>query len=63
MKCCRKKSTFSFGLSRKVNNNAPQANRSVNFNTFFHTSHFKIFSYIIKPNHIMMKKKPGKIFK
>ena len=26
-----------FGLSQKVNNNAPQPKRSVNFNTFSHT--------------------------
>ena len=37
MKFCLKKSTFSFGLSQKVNNNAPQAKQCVNFNTFCHT--------------------------
>ena len=37
MKFCFEKSTFSFGLSQKVNNNAPQAKRSVNFNTFYRT--------------------------
>ena len=58
MKFCLKKSTFSFGLSQNVNNNAPQAKRSVNFNTFCHTSHLKIFSYIIKPASYREEKTP-----
>ena len=37
MKFCLEKSTFSFGLSQKVNNSAPQPKRSVNFNRFSHT--------------------------
>ena len=36
-------STFTFGLSQKVNNNAPQPKRFMNFNRFSHT--FITFHY------------------
>ena len=37
MKFCLEKSTFSFGLSQKVNNNTLQAKRFLNFNIFCRT--------------------------
>ena len=38
-----RKVNLRFGLSQKVNNNASQPKRGVNFNTFSHTSHLRIF--------------------
>ena len=37
MKFCLERSTFSFGLSQKLNNNTPQSKRFLNFNIFCRT--------------------------
>ena len=59
MKFCLEKSTFSFGVSQKVNNNTPQAKRFLNFNIFCRK--FTTFSYIIRPSHTMRKKPRKKL--